>query len=179
MAFATYEHLVLQYTPVRIGELASSTRTPVAEADFATDPVIDWALERATEEILMSVRRGQKYDEADLQTLADSPTAGWSIRGLTVDIAYALLQMRKGVRTSDINQLCPGYMLAMQTLKLLSEGEEVFPRLEGDEHPDAGTPRTADLRNQVGSPSINCSWSAQANSRLLPNSPTTNPYGCC
>lgn len=177
MAFATSEHLVLQYTPARIGQLASSTTTPVAEGDFDSDPIITWALERATEEILMSVRRGDRYEEEELQALADSPTTGHSIRGICVDIAYAWLQMRKGVRTSDLQQLCPGYMLAQQTLKLLADGEEVFPRIAGEEHEDAGTPRTADLTQQTTSPTLLESWSAQANLRLNPGSPLNGPSG--
>lgn len=181
MAFATYAHLVLQYAPSRIGELASSTRTPVPETDFDTDPVIAWVLERATEEILMSCRQGKRYSEEDLQTLADSATAGWSIRGLTCDLAYASLQMRKGVRMSDMDQLCPGYKNATITLQLLASGNEVFPRIDGDNHPDAGTPRTADLRRQTTTPLPQCSWSQTASAALLPNSPTTLPSnsGCC
>lgn len=178
MAFASSSDLLLQYSAKRIGELTGDG-TFVPEGDLSSHPVIVWALERATEEILMSVRRGDKYEEEDLQALADSGSAGWSIRGLTVDLAYSFLQMRKGVRMSDMDQLCPGYRMALQTLKLLADGEEVFPRIEGEEHPDAGTPRTANLQQQITSPPLNCSWSAQANIRLIPNSPTSNPFGCC
>jgi hypothetical protein len=178
MAFASASDLVLQYSAKRVGELAGDG-TLIAEGDLDGNAVIEWALERATEEILMSVRRGDKYEEEDLQDLADSATSGWALRGLTVDLAFGLLQLRKGVRASDMSQLCPGFVMAQQTLKLLSDGEEIFPRITGEEHPDAGTPRTANLLTQTTSPEPGCSWSQTANIRLLPFSPTTDPNGCC
>jgi hypothetical protein len=157
--------------------LASDTGTPVGAGDIATNEVLLAMLARATETILSNVRKGKKYSEEELQTLADSATAGALLTGLTCDIAYAYLVMRRGTGAGDMDRLSPNYRMALKTLDDIADGVEVFPRITGDEHEDAGTPRTADLRNQTTSPTLGESWSQQANSRLLPQSPVTNPYG--
>jgi hypothetical protein len=173
MAFATSTHLVLQFDTRRIQELCSDTGTPVSAGSLSSNSVITWVLNRATEMILMAARQGDEYSEAELQTLADDDDAGWSIRGLTCDLAFGLLVMRRGTGAADLDRLSPSYGAALRTLQQISDGARIFPRISGDEHEDAGKPRTANLTEQTTSPTVAESWSATAASRLLPHSPLT------
>jgi hypothetical protein len=174
MAFATSAHLILQYDTRRIQELCSDTGTPVSAGSLSSNGVIEWVLERATEMILMSARQGDEYSEDELQTLSDDTDSGYSIRGLTCDIAFGLLVMRRGTGVADLDRLSPAYGQAMRTLKALEEGSLIFPRISGDEHSDAGVPRTADLTQQTTTPTD--SWAAQATARLLPSTGRINFY---
>jgi hypothetical protein len=176
-SFADPADLIVAYDSRRVRELCSDTGTPIGTGDVATDPVLLVMLARATEMILSHARKGNRYSEEELQTLADSATAGYDVTGLTCDLAFGYLVMRRGIGMADVDRLSPQYRMGLQRLEQLANGEEIFARIDGDAHPDAGTPRTADLRNQTTSPTLGESWSQQASIRLLPNSPVTNPYG--
>lgn len=178
-SFADPSDLIVFFDKRRICQLAGDENASIAVGSIATDTVLLAMLGRATEMILAHARKGNRYSEEELQELADSATAGWDVTGMTCDLAYGLLSMRRGVRASDMEQLAPTYFYALKRLEQLANGEEIFARIDGDAHADAGTPRTADLRTQVTSPTLCNSWSQQANIRLLPHSPTTNPYDCC
>jgi phage gp36-like protein len=178
-SFADPADLIVHYDSRRVCQLASDNNAPIAVGDIDTDPVVLAMLARATETILSHVRKGDKYSEEELQALADSATSGAMLTGLTCDLAFAYLVMRRGTGASDLDRLSPHYRMALQTLEDIAAGSEVFARIDGDEHEDAGTPRTADLRRQTTTPQPGCSWSQTATSRLLPGSPNNDPYGCC
>lgn len=176
-SFADPSDLTTYYDARVIRERLSDSGTPVAQIDLSTNPVVLALLARATETILSYARKGNRYSEAELQELADSPTAGYAVTGLTCDLAFGYLCARRGVAAADMDRLAPQYRMALATLQQLANGEEVFARIDGDAHPDAGTPRTADLTRQTTSLTLLDSWSAQANLRNLPQSPVTRPYG--
>lgn len=173
-SFATPAQLILAYDSRRCRELASDTGNPVAVGSVDTDPVLLAVLARATEMVLMSVRQGKEYSEAELQTLADSATAGAGLRGIVTDLAFGLLVMRRGTGAADLDRLSPAFGAAHRTLQLLEDGELVFPRIDGEEHEDAGLPRTADLTQQTTTPTD--SWSAAATTSLLPSSRNTSNF---
>lgn len=177
-SFADPSDLVKSYDSRRVRELCSDTGTPVAIGDIDTDPVLLMVLARATETVLAYARKGERYEESELQELADSATAGFALTGLVCDLAFGYLTLRRGTGAADWDRLSPAYKAALATLEELANGTEVFARIDGDAHPDAGTPRTASLTQQVTSPTYQCSWSQQASRNLLPVSPTTNP-DCC
>ncbi len=168
-SFADPSDLVTFYDGRRVRELASDSGTPVATGDIATDEVLLAVLARATEAILMSVRVGERYTEDELQELADSADSWSGITGLTCDLAFGYLVMRRGTGAADLDRLSPAFGAAQRTLQLLEEGALIFARIDGDQHPDAGNPRTADLSQQTTTPTN--SWAAAATQRLIPSSP--------
>jgi hypothetical protein len=161
----------LAYDVRRLKELCSDSGTPVATGDLSADPVLSHALNRATEMVLSAARVGEEYTEEDLQELADSSTAGYDLRGLVCDLAYGLLVMRRGTGAADMDRLSPAFGAAQRTLQAISDGSRIFSRIDGGQHADAGTPRTADLTTQTTTPST--SFAAAASRRLIPS--VTNP----
>jgi hypothetical protein len=178
--FAQTSDLVLQYDQRRIGELASDTGTPIAPSAFSTNPVLLYTLARATEIVLMNARLGKRYTEAELLALAQdtlSQGIGAELRGLTCDLAFGLLVMRRGTGANDLQRLSPAFAQAQQTLRLLAQGEFVFAHTATEAQIAAGTPETANLTQLPNSPPLYDSWSQQANLGLLPISPfTRDPY---
>lgn len=176
-SFLTPDQFLRAYDGRRIKELLSDTGTPVT--DVTTNENLLAILGEATEMILSAALQGEEYSEADLQELADSATSGFLVRRLTADLAMGLLTARRCTSADQLNKLCPQWQFANVQLQQIRDGFYLFPRLDGEPNANAGLPRTADLRTQITSPPPQCSWSQTANSRLLPNSPTTNPFGCC
>lgn len=167
-SFADTSDLTVYYDSRRVRELCSDTGVPIAEGDLATNAVALAALARATEMVLMAVRQGDEYSEDELQTLADDDDTGAGLRGLVCDLAFGVLVMRRGIAASDQDRLSPAYRSAQQTLQLISAGELIFPRIDGEEHADAGKPRAADLTQQATTPLDG--WAKSVNYAIIPSS---------
>lgn len=176
-SFLTPDQFILRYDARVIRQRLSDTGTPVT--DLTSNETLLSILGEATEMILSAALQGEEYSEADLQELADSTTAGFLVRRLTADLAMGLLTARRCTSADELNKMCPQWQFANAQLQQIRDGFYLFPRLDGEPNANAGLPRTADLTTQITSPQPGCSWSQIASSHLLPNSPTTNPFGCC
>lgn len=170
-SFATPADMVTYYDERRLKGLLSDSGTPVT--DLENNAILLALLARATEEILAHALRGKKYSEDELQALADSETSGFYLVSICCDLAYGYLVSRRGISTTDVDRQAPAFKGALARLNDLAEGIEVFPRIEGEQHPDAGTPRTSDLTNRTTTP---CSYVNRAFRTLLPSRPI-NPFG--
>ena len=175
MAFLTPAQFVKVYDTRRVQQLLSDTGTPVASGDLATDENLLNLLAESTEMILSAVQVGTKYTEDELQDLADSSTSGYLVRRLCADLAYGLLVARRGTSAADMDRLAPNWKFAQFQLQQLREGTLIFPRVERDEHPGAGNPRTTNLTTLPGA--ISNTWASQATIHPNPTSVTDQyPY---
>lgn len=173
-SFAAPSDLTTYYDLRRCQQLASDSGTPVA--DLTNNAVVLAMLARATEEILSHALKGKKYTEAELQELADSETSGFYLVALCCDLAYGYLVQRRGTGAADMERQAPAFKNAQLKLLQLADGSEIFPRISGDEHGDAGSPSIADLDNRTTSPFL---YSGRAFRRLLPSRPTKGFDGAC
>lgn len=170
-SFADPSDMVLFYDQRKLVQEVSDSGTPALDLD--NNPVLLTLLARATEEILAHALAGKKYTEDELQALADSDTSGYYLVGLCCDLAFGYLMIRRGKSVTEVERVAPNYKIAQLKLLQLADGSEIFPRIESDEHGDAGTPATESLENRTTSP---CKYTNRAFSRLLPSRPY-GPFG--
>lgn len=169
MAFATPADMQLFADSRRLQQLVSDSGTPATDLD--NNPVLLALLARASEEVLASALKGKRYTTAELQALADSGEDGYYLVGLVCDLAFGYLVQRRGTGAADMDRQAPAFRKALTALEQLSSGELIFPLTEDPSQEDAGTPRTADLTNQITTP---CSYVSRAYLTLLP---TRKPNG--
>lgn len=170
-SFATPSDLAMYYDIRQLRMNATDSGTPATDID--NDPVLLTLLARATEEILAHALAGKKYTEDELQALADSDTSGYYLVGLCCDLAFGYLMIRRGKSVTEVDRVAPNYKIAQLKLLQLADGSEIFPRIESDQHGDAGTPDIADLENRTTTP---CKYTNRAFRRLLPSRPY-GPFG--
>jgi len=153
MAFLNADQLVAAYDDRRVRQLLSDSGTPVT-GDLDSNTTLTQLIGEATGEIVAATASGERYNEDDLQDLADSDTTGgFLIRRLCADLVMALLVSRRAQSAADVDRQVPRYNAALRLLEQLRQGSRVFPTLE--EGRDGGTPA---LGNE--------------NPRLNPNRPT-------
>lgn len=145
MAFATAADLVIRFDARSIGRLASDDGAPVPPTEFASNPVINAALNDAAAQILVVLSPGRRYTEAEL--LADQSASG--VHYLTMincHLAYAHLWMRRDMTEDNEKKYRSVLETAERYLDELRTGKHV---LVIEDKVDAGLPRTQPLSVQV------------------------------
>jgi hypothetical protein len=148
MAYSTPDQFLLYYDVRRVSQLLSDSGTPVGLVDVPTNAVLLELLSAASEMVAAAALVGKRYTTANLETLADSASAGFLLRKLVIDIAFALLVIRRGQGAADVDRLCPAYSEAQRLLEQLRLGYTLFPGLD-DPHAEAGLPAVANLQGST------------------------------
>jgi phage gp36-like protein len=168
MAYCTPAAFLQCYDSRRVGQLLTDNDEPLFSSQILSSSVLAELLRQATKIIDAACAVGDRYDPTELATLASDVEHGGLIRRLCADIAFGLLQQRRGYSLKEIQDLSSGYQLAMDMLEQLRMGERIF-NLDGV--PEAGLPDVVRLGVNSAGPSVaNCS-------RFFGNTPTTNRFG--
>lgn len=141
-SYLTGNQFLLAYDARRVGELLSDTGTPIVSGSIPSDPVLIEMINQAESMVNLATRVGDRYQTSDLVSLAADAIAGGTLRRLVADLAWGLLNKRRGISASDLGTMAPGYGEALQTLELLRLGERIFDLPEAAE---AGLPSVQKL----------------------------------
>lgn len=177
-SYLTGSQFLLSYDARRVGELLSDTGSPIALGSIPSDPVLIEMINQAESMVNLAVRVGDRYQISDLVSLASDDVGGGTIRRLVADLAWGLLNKRRGISQNDLSTTAPGYGEAMQTLELLRLGERIFDFPEAAE---AGLPAVQQVGLRSGNQLVaktrffGCTAINQA---LRPNLGDGNS-GCC
>jgi phage gp36-like protein len=136
-SYASAADLVAAHDWRKLADWASDTGVALAgSAAVQTDAVVAAALLRASGIVEMHCYRGGKYTPTMLSALTGASAA--ALKGLVCDLACYLLARRRVPNAESV----PGYKEAVETLKLLSDGELVFGLQEAA---DAGVMGKVDI----------------------------------
>jgi len=146
----------------RVRELLSDSGTPL-DGDYSANEVLVQLLHEASDVLRSAVQLRGKYSNAELYALSQSTAQGFLVRRLVADLAFGLLNMRRGVSQQSVAQTSPGWLQAQQMLAQLRDGQMIFPvyveeTIDGyvmdlEVHQSTGRPGVADLsyENNPGS----------------------------
>lgn len=136
--FITAAQFLEAYDERRVSQLCSSTGTPITSAALPTNTTLLNALNRAAGMITAACRVGQRYQYDDLVTLSEGTDPGsYVIQQLNADLAFGLLNARRGLSMEELSVQAPMWAFAQDYLNQLRLGERIFD-IAGDA--DAGLP---------------------------------------
>lgn len=119
-SFVTTANFLTRYDWRLIAQMVSDTGTADSQGAVATDPNLLQILQDASGEVLMYAIQGGRYSQTDLDNLTDISKA--QLQRLVSDIAIWFIVLRRGLPVDEY----PQCRLALEMLKLISEGEEIF-----------------------------------------------------
>lgn len=168
MAYCTAAQFIASYDSRRVRELLSDSGTPIGQPDLAANAILLQLLEEASEMVIAAISVRQKYTRDELNAMAASATEGFLLRRLVADLAYGLLQQRRGVAAGDISRLAPGYVLAQQMLGQLREGLLILPKAADETRPRTGLPSVSGDLSYQNNVNGFLTISQRTNGRMFP-----------
>lgn len=141
LSYLTPAEVVNYYDSRRVLELASDTGTSALIADLsntASTPyaIVMTAIRVAASDLDSHCQQGRRYARADLENIiteslaapTDEPKAKRAglIRQLIADLTFGFLMSRRGYAEDRMKLLAPRYDMAIDTLRALATGMQVF-----------------------------------------------------
>lgn len=145
--------LTLYYDSRRVLEIASDTGADASLADLsntasAAYKTINNGIRVASSDLDSHVQQGRRYARTDLEFMVSDALANPTdeakvkraglLRQLIADLTFGFLMSRRGYAEDRMKLLAPRYDLALDTLRALASGVQVF---DLDAQLDAGLPR--------------------------------------
>jgi hypothetical protein len=153
-AYVQIEELPSFYDTRRLQQLASDTGTACSSATFA-GPVPasgnDLTCYNRVVQLILSAsakidavcQQGKRYARADLETLvAAGGKSGALLKRIAADLVFGELAANRGYSGDTLHALAPRYAEALEQLRALYEGEQIF---DMDSPKDAGIPHTTTI----------------------------------
>lgn len=140
------DDLVARYDRRRLADLVADAGTRVDPSTVEDHANVAVAIDDALAMLLSAVRVSSRYTADDLR--AEPPPAandeGKSlVKRIVCDLAFGLLNSRRGYAADEMQRLAPRYFEALQQLELLRRGERI---LDSDTHAAAGLPGSEPFR---------------------------------
>lgn len=146
MSYAIPSDLYTRYDSRRVGELVNDDGTRSTTTQLDSNATALAVLADASSMIDAAVLAGNRYLQSDLAALVSDPNGGPFLKRLTCDLAWGLLNARRGYTNEELAARAPMFARALDTLDKLHDGERVF---EIAASLAAGKPLNAKLSSHV------------------------------
>lgn len=155
MALVDGDDLVARYDRRRLADLVADAGARVDPTTVEDNANVAVAIDDAVDLLYSAVRVGSRYTADDLRA-EPAPAVNDEgkplVKRLVCDLAFGLLNARRGYAADEMQRLAPRYFEAMQMLELLRRGERI---LDSDAHAAAGLPGSERFRPLgSGTPSL-------------------------
>lgn len=126
-----------------LGDLADDTGDRVTPSGLLTDPRLAAALQAASGRVEKTLLQSGRYTVADLLSIPSGSNVSWRLKEIVCGLAVQTMVGRRLYETPTGNH--PLYERSLQSLRMLSDGDETLPFAETIA---AGVPTTEQLQRQ-------------------------------
>ena len=146
MALVDGDDMVARYDRRRLADLVADSGARVDPATVKDDDNLEIAIGDAIEMLKSALRVAGRYTADDLR-LYPPPNANDEgkplVKRIVCDLAFGLLNSRRGYAADEMARLAPRYFEALQQLQQLRDGDRI---LDSDTHAAAGLPASEPFR---------------------------------